>query len=177
MKIDPQTGLLNIARQVCSPNCDERPNSDIDIVVVHGISLPPGEFGSEAIDQFFTNQLDPNSHPYFEAITELRVSSHLLIHRNGEVVQYVPFTKRAWHAGVSCFNDRECCNDYSIGIELEGTDELPYEEVQYQHLQEIIQALQQVYPKITNDHIVGHCEIAPGRKTDPGEIFDWSRIR
>ena len=177
MNIDPHTGLLDIARQLGSPNCDERLNMDIDLLVIHGISLPPGEFGNDAIDRFFTNQLDSKAHPYFEAITELRVSSHLLIRRDGEVVQYVPFTKRAWHAGMSYFNDRESCNDFSIGIELEGTDELPYEEVQYQHLQEIIQALQQVYPKITNDHIVGHCEIAPGRKTDPGEIFDWSRIR
>lgn len=177
MNIDSQTGLLDIARQLCSPNCDERLDTDIDLLVIHGISLPPGEFGSDAIDQFFCNQLDPKAHPYFEEIAEMQVSSHLLIRRNGEVVQYVPFTKRAWHAGVSCFKDRECCNDFSIGIELEGTDEFPYEEAQYQRLQEVIQVLQQAYPKITNDHIVGHCEIAPGRKTDPGTAFDWSRIR
>ncbi|MDH5573038.1 MAG: 1,6-anhydro-N-acetylmuramyl-L-alanine amidase AmpD [Gammaproteobacteria bacterium] len=177
MNIDPQTGELDIARQLGSPNCDERPSQDIDLLVIHGISLPPGEFGSDAIDRFFTNRLDPAAHPYFETISRMRVSSHLLIRRDGEVVQYVPFTKRAWHAGVSCFKDRESCNDFSIGIELEGTDEQPYEDAQYQCLQEVIRAIQQVYPEITPMHIVGHCEIAPGRKTDPGEAFDWSRIR
>ena len=178
MHIDIHSGLLDVARQVPSPNCDARPaGTSIDLLVIHNISLPPGCFGGDAIDCFFTNTLDVDADPFYSEISELRVSAHLLIQRDGAIVQYVPFTQRAWHAGVSCFAGRECCNDYSIGIELEGTDELPYEAIQYQVLRQLIDLLVQVYPGICQDRIVGHSDIAPGRKTDPGPAFDWSKIR
>lgn len=178
MHIDIHSGLLDVARQVPSPNCDARPaGTKIDLLVIHNISLPPGCFGGDAIDCFFTNTLDVDADPFYSEISELRVSAHLLIQRDGAIVQYVPFTQRAWHAGVSCFAGRECCNDYSIGIELEGTDELPYEAIQYQVLRQLIDLLVQVYPSIRQDRIVGHSDIAPGRKTDPGPAFDWSKIR
>ena len=178
MHIDIHSGLLDVARQVPSPNCDARPaGTSIDLLVIHNISLPPGCFGGDAIDCFFTNTLDVDADPFYSEISELRVSAHLLIQRDGAIVQYVPFTQRAWHAGVSCFAGRECCNDYSIGIELEGTDELPYEAIQYQVLRQLIDLLVQVYPGIRQDRIVGHSDIAPGRKTDPGPAFDWSKIR
>ncbi|MCW9023897.1 MAG: 1,6-anhydro-N-acetylmuramyl-L-alanine amidase AmpD [Gammaproteobacteria bacterium] len=177
MNVDPQTGLLDCARQLTSPNQDERPgDGDIDLLVIHGISLPPGEFGGDAIDHFFTNQLDIQAHPFYSEIDGVQVSSHLLIRRDGEIVQYVPFNKRAWHAGASCFKDRDCCNDFSIGIELEGTDDLAYENIQYEQLNAVITALQQAYPAIKRENIVGHCDIAPERKTDPGPAFDWSRV-
>ena len=170
-------GLLAGARQCPSPNCDPRPpETDIDLLVVHGISLPPGEFGSCAIDQLFTNCLDPTRHSAFQDIHSLRVSAHLLIQRDGELVQYVPLEQRAWHAGVSCFRDRERCNDFSIGIELEGTDDTPYDHRQYTRLATVVRAIQTAYPGITRDRIVGHCDIAPGRKTDPGPAFDWARF-
>ena len=178
MKIDPRSGLLDCARQFPSPNCDSRPAAcEIDLLVIHNISLPPGRFGGDAIDRFFTNCLEADADPYFAGICDMKVSAHVLIRRSGEIVQYVPFTQRAWHAGVSCFEGRERCNDYSIGIELEGTDELAYEEIQYQVLEQLVAALMQAYPGITRQRIVGHSEIAPGRKTDPGPAFDWSRIR
>ncbi len=178
MKIDPRSGLLDCARQLPSPNCDSRPAAcEIDLLVIHNISLPPGCFGGDAIDRFFTNCLEADADPYFAGICDMKVSAHVLIRRSGEIVQYVPFTQRAWHAGVSCFEGRERCNDYSIGIELEGTDELAYEEIQYQVLEQLVAALMQAYPGITRQRIVGHSEIAPGRKTDPGPAFDWSRIR
>jgi len=144
--------------------------------VIHNISLPPEQFGSDDIDRFFTNCLDANKHPYFDEICQMQVSSHLLIRRDGEVVQYVPFHRRAWHAGESEFEGRPNCNDFSIGIELEGTDTIPYESIQYQRLQEVIHLLQQAYPAITRERIVGHCHIAPGRKTDPGDVFDWQQL-
>jgi len=169
-------GLLDSARQHVSPNFDTRPDLNIDLVVVHGISLPPGEFGGDWIDNFFSNTLDANAHPYFNDIADMRVSSHLLIRRDGEVVQYVNFNQRAWHAGQSSFEGRDCCNDYSIGIELEGTDDIPYEEAQYQQLAEVIGCLRQHYPVITEQRVTGHSDIAPGRKTDPGEAFDWSHL-
>lgn len=170
-------GLLDVARQVASPNCDARPAGEpVSLLVIHGISLPPGEFGGPWIDALFTNTLDPAAHEYFRTIHELRVSSHLLIRRDGEIVQYVPFEQRAWHAGVSCFEGRECCNDYSIGIELEGTDELPYTDEQYTQLAAVVSVLQQAYPAIGPGRITGHCDIAPGRKTDPGPVFDWQRL-
>ena len=169
-----KSGLYQEARYLSSPNCDARSDeSDISLLVVHGISLPPGKFGGPFIDQLFTNHLDPDEDPYFEGIHQLRVSSHLLIRRDGELVQYVPFQQRAWHAGVSEFAGRERCNDYSIGIELEGTDEIPYEPVQYQRLAEVSREIMLEYPHITKERIVGHCDIAPGRKTDPGRVFDW----
>ena len=176
-RIDPVTGLLNGARQVASPNCDARPEgSEISLLVIHGISLPPNKFGGDEIDQFFTNQLNTEAHPYFLDIYQSRVSSHLLIRRDGEVVQYVPFSRRAWHAGESCHQGQTCCNDFSIGIELEGTDEIPYEPLQYETLQTLIKLLRECYPAIGEKDIVGHCHIAPGRKTDPGPVFEWARL-
>ena len=177
MQIDIRTGLVAQAKQVSSPNWDERPQIEPpDLLVIHGISLPPGDFGGPWIDQLFTNSLQSAAHPYFAEIGHLKVSSHLLIRRDGELVQYVPLNKRAWHAGQSCFKGRECCNDFSIGVELEGTDELPYAEEQYRVLNQLVAALLSAYPSITADSIVGHSDIAPGRKTDPGTAFDWNRL-
>ncbi len=161
-------------RYLASPNCDPRPGGEKPrLLVIHGISLPPAEYGGPWIDALFTNSLDPQAHPYFAEIHQLRVSSHLLIRRDGEVVQYVPFNQRAWHAGISAYQGRERCNDFSIGIELEGTDDEPYEEVQYQMLAESVAALMTVYPELSAERITGHSDIAPGRKTDPGPYFDW----
>ncbi len=168
-----EQGRLRGARQVHSPNHDGRPECRIDLVVVHGISLPPGEFGGDGIERLFTNTLDPGAHPYFQQIEGLRVSAHLLIRRDGEVVQFVPFHERAWHAGESCFEGRERCNDFSIGIELEGTDEQPYETVQIEKLAEVVRVLCAAYPGLSPERVVGHSDIAPGRKTDPGPYFDW----
>ncbi len=178
MEMSEDGDWLEGARRVLSPNCDERPApGTVSLIVVHGISLPPGEYGGPWIDDFFSNRLDPAVHPYFTEIADLRVSSHLLIRRDGEVVQYVPFSRRAWHAGKSCYLDREACNDFSIGIELEGQDETPYEMAQYQRLAELIRTLRHSYPAINEQDIVGHSDIAPGRKTDPGPAFDWALLR
>ncbi|MFO1434343.1 MAG: 1,6-anhydro-N-acetylmuramyl-L-alanine amidase AmpD [Candidatus Competibacteraceae bacterium] len=178
MKFELSIGLVSPARQVPSPNCDDRPPGvAIDLIVIHGISLPPGEFGGPWIDALFSNTLDPAAHPYFLEIQALKVSSHLLIRRTGELVQYVPLQRRAWHAGQSCFAGRERCNDFSIGIELEGTDTLPYTDPQYQRLAALIRLLRDAYPAITPERLVGHCDIAPGRKTDPGASFDWPRLQ
>lgn len=178
MKVDPVSGLLDLARQVSSPNADERPESGgPDLIVVHGISLPPGQFGGPWIDALFTNRLDPDAHPYFREIEGMKVSAHVLIRRDGELVQYVPFHRRAWHAGRSEYCGREQCNDFSIGIELEGADDVPYEPVQYERLAALIDALVSAYPTLSTDRIAGHCDIAPGRKTDPGPEFEWSRLR
>lgn len=171
-------GWLAPARRLSSANCDERPEKcAIDLLVIHGISLPPGEFGGSWIDALFTNTLNVAEHPYFQEIEGLQASTHVLIRRDGEVVQYVPFDRRAWHAGQSCFEGRERCNDFSIGIELEGCDDLPYEAVQYQVLADIGKALLKAFPALTPERIVGHSDIAPGRKTDPGPCFDWLRFR
>lgn len=176
MKIDKNTGLLQACKQCPSENRDERPAElAIDLIVVHSISLPPGEYGGGAIEDFFQNKLDKQQHPYFEEIHQMQVSSHLLIKRNGEIVQFVPFHERAWHAGESNYQGRACCNDFSIGIELEGTDSDEFELVQYQKLVEIIAALQHAYPDIKNN-ITGHSDIAPGRKLDPGTGFDWQKL-
>ena len=176
MRINANTGLLEQCKQCPSPNKDIRPvNTTIDLVVVHSISLPPGEYSGDAIEQFFQNKLDKSQHPYFEEIHTLKVSSHVLIKRSGEIVQFVPFHERAWHAGKSNYEGRECCNDFSIGIELEGTDSDQFEDIQYQQLAQLITALQLAYPAIS-DHITGHSDIAPGRKTDPGTGFDWDRL-
>jgi N-acetyl-anhydromuramoyl-L-alanine amidase len=175
-RVDTQTGLLDGARQVSSPNCDERP-APPDLIVVHGISLPPGEYGGPWIDQLFTNSLPPDAHPYFATIATLKVSSHLLVRRDGSVVQYVPFHLRAWHAGASSYCGRERCNDFSIGIELEGTDDTAYEPAQYRALRDAILALCDAYPSLSREHVTGHSDIAPGRKTDPGPAFDWPRLR
>ncbi len=175
MHVDPHTGWLDAACRVPSPNCDERPAGCVpDLIVVHGISLPPGEFGGPWIDALFTNRLDPAAHPYFAAIHQLQVSSHLLIRRDGQVVQYVPFERRAWHAGASCYAGRERCNDFSVGIELEGTDETPYTPEQYRRLAQVVAALEAAYPSLSRTRLAGHSDIAPGRKTDPGPAFDWS---
>lgn len=176
-KIDSKTGLISSLRYIPSPNCNQRPeNVEIDLCVIHNISLPPGEFGGPYIDDFFTNTLDVTQHPYFTEIHHLTVSAHCFINRQGVITQYVPLTCRAWHAGQSSFLGREDCNDYSIGIELEGTDDIPFTEVQYQVLAKLIRLIQGTYPKITLERIVGHSTIAPERKTDPGPIFDWELL-
>ncbi|MCP4408154.1 MAG: 1,6-anhydro-N-acetylmuramyl-L-alanine amidase AmpD [Gammaproteobacteria bacterium] len=176
--IDKITGRLNVARWRESPNCDERPTGmEPELIVIHNISLPPGEFGSGWIEALFFNRLDPEAHPYFAKIHQLRVSAHLLIHRDGTLTQFVPFHQRAWHAGESCYSGRQRCNDFSIGIELEGTDDQSYEPVQYHKLAGVIEALLLAYPGLCRNAIVGHEHIAPGRKTDPGAAFDWSLLR
>jgi len=178
MKINKTSGLLECAEFISSPNCDDRPpNIEPNLLIIHNISLPPNEFGGSYINQFFSNTLDISSHPFFEEIAHLRVSSHLLIRRNGDIVQYVPFHKRAWHAGVSCYNGQEACNDFSIGIELEGADHIAYEPPQYEQLARISDLIIETYPKMSTDRIAGHCDIAPQRKTDPGEAFDWKIYR
>ena len=177
MRVDAATGWLAGARQLPSPNFNARPaGAEPELIVVHNISLPPGEFGGPWIDALFTNTLDPAVHPFFREIEGLEVSSHLLIRRDGECVQYVPFHERAWHAGQSSYAGRENCNDFSIGIELEGADDIPFEAVQYDRLAEVIQALLAAYPGLSTERITGHSDIAPGRKTDPGPAFDWSRL-
>jgi AmpD protein len=175
--VDSVSGLLRGARQVPSPNFDARPDGILpELIVVHGISLPPNQFGGPWIDQLFTNSLPPDEHPYFATVAQLKVSSHALIRRDGEVVQYVPFHQRAWHAGASSYQGRERCNDFSIGIELEGADETPYEPAQYRMLSAVIQQLCAAYPSLSLSHIAGHNDIAPERKTDPGPAFDWQRL-
>ncbi|CDL87804.1 1,6-anhydro-N-acetylmuramyl-L-alanine amidase AmpD [Xenorhabdus cabanillasii] len=170
-------GWIDDARKVTSPHYDLRPEGEIpSLLVIHNISLPPGKFGGPYIDQLFMGTLNPNEDPFFEEIKGLCVSAHCLIRRDGEVVQYVPFDKRAWHAGVSCYCDRETCNDFSIGIELEGTDYEPFTEIQYFKLVEVTQLLIKQYPDIRNN-ITGHSDIAPGRKTDPGPYFYWEHYR
>ena len=177
MRIDRKNGIVAGARQVASPNCDDRPPGvEPELIVLHGISLPPGQFGGDAIDRLFTNTLPPAAHPYFEQVAGLRVSSHLLIRRDGELVQYVPLHRRAWHAGESCYCGRNTCNDFSIGIELEGTDDVPYADAEYERLAQLIPALIAAYPSLHRRRIVGHCDVAPGRKTDPGPSFDWQRF-
>jgi AmpD protein len=168
-------GRVDAARYVASPNCDERPpGAAITLLVIHNISLPPGEFGGDGIARLFTNELDVAAHPYYQTLAGLRVSAHFLIRRTGELLQFVPCTKRAWHAGVSSWCGRSGCNDFSIGIELEGADDVPYTDAQYGVLVELARTLQSAYP-ITD--IAGHCDIAPARKTDPGPSFDWTRFR
>jgi AmpD protein len=168
---------LRPARHCPSPNCNPRPTpSAIRLIVIHGISLPPGEFGGPWIDELFTNTLQPERHPYFAEIAGLTVSSHLLIRRDGEVVQYVPFDLRAWHAGRSHYQGCDNCNDFSIGIELEGSDDMPYEDAQYHRLAQVVRALNARYPS-TFGHLAGHSDIAPGRKTDPGPAFEWPRLQ
>lgn len=177
MHVDSTSGLLVEAAYHCSPNQDQRPDSDdITGIVVHNISLPPAEFGGGWIDDLFLNQLDPTAHPYFQDIAHLQVSAHVLIRRTGEIIQYVPFHKRAWHAGVSCWEGRERCNDFTIGIELEGCDDKPFEPVQYQQLASVINALCVCYPQLDSTKIVGHQAIAPDRKTDPGPFFYWDEL-
>jgi AmpD protein len=178
VKVDREKGLLRGVRQILSPNCDERPaGAAIDLIVIHCISLPPRQFGGPWIEALFTNTLDPNAHPYFREIQDSRVSAHLLIRRDGEITQYVPFQRRAWHAGQSSFAGQRGCNDFAIGIELEGSNEIAYTDFQYHQLTEIIATLMYTYPDIIPERIVGHADIAPGRKTDPGSAFNWQRLR
>jgi AmpD protein len=177
--IDPTKGIFLPARHCWSPNRDARPSGvGLDLIVVHGISLPPGVFGSEWVEALFMNRI-PETHPdpVLRSVSKLRVSAHLFIDRWGRIVQYVPFVERAWHAGASFWKGREQCNDFSVGIELEGTDEQAYESGQYQSLAVSIRALWDVYPSLASGDLVGHSEIAPGRKTDPGPAFDWSRLQ
>ena len=174
LRIDEQGEWLEGVRKVISPNYDQRPDDlEIDLLVIHSISLPPGEFGGDYIDQLFTNSLDPEQHPYFEEIASLRVSTHIMINREGLITQYVPFTQRAWHAGESDYEGCANCNDYSIGIELEGCDNKDFTQAQYVTLVNITGAITQFWPKISKQRITGHCHIAPNRKTDPGPSFNW----
>lgn len=175
MKNDPV--WLKNAQIVPSPNFDTRPNNtEINLLVIHCISLPPGEYGGPHINDFFQNKLTPEKHPYFAEIFEMQVSAHLLIRRDGHIIQFVDLNKRAWHAGVSSFQGREKCNDYSIGIELEGTDQDSYTNEQYDALNHTIEQIRSIYPAITQDRITGHSDIAPQRKTDPGVGFIWEKI-
>jgi AmpD protein len=178
MNIDPAGERLLQARQVASPNCDARPpGCEVSLVVIHGISLPPGHYGGPEIDQLFTNRLDAAAHPYFTGIAGLKVSAHLLIRRDGELVQYVPFNLRAWHAGESSYEGCSACNDFSIGVELEGQDDEAYTDAQYAQLAAVLQVLIETFPHLSAGRIAGHCDVAPGRKTDPGPAFDWRILR
>jgi N-acetyl-anhydromuramoyl-L-alanine amidase len=167
------TGWLSGVRQIASPNCDARPpGTKVELLVIHNISLPPGDFGGEAVAQLFTNTLNTESHPYYAQLEGLKVSAHFLIRRDGAIIQFVPCGKRAWHAGASSWQGRSACNNYSIGIELEGSDHVPFDDRQYVALARLTRLLRRSYPISA---IVGHADIAPGRKTDPGPCFDWSR--
>ena len=170
-----EDGLAEGAQFIASPNCDERPAGvAIELLVIHAISLPPGEFGGSAIIELFTNRLDPARHPYYASIADLKVSAHFLIRRDGALIQFVPCRLRAWHAGASTWQGRGRCNDFSLGIELEGSDAAPFEDVQYGRLAALTRTLRAAYPL---RDIVGHCDIAPERKNDPGPHFDWARYR
>ncbi|MDG2045957.1 MAG: 1,6-anhydro-N-acetylmuramyl-L-alanine amidase AmpD [Halioglobus sp.] len=178
MQYTLEQGWLREARRVLSPNCEVRPSGCTpELLVIHNISLPPGCYGGDSIERFFTNRLDWNEHPFFEEIRDMQVSAHLLIQRDGGLVQFVNFSARAWHAGHSTYKERSDCNDFSIGVELEGTDDDPYTDAQYAALLGVTNALIAQYPAMGLDKIVGHCDIAPGRKTDPGAVFDWQRYR
>ena len=178
LRIDAASGILMGVSQVLSPHCDARPAGVLpELIVVHGISVPTGQFGGPWIDRLFAGDLPAAAHPDFAAIAALRVSAHVLVRRDGTLTQYVPFGLRAWHAGASSYAGRSACNDFSVGIELEGTDQLPYEEAQYGGLAALILALCHAYPTLSFDRLVGHSDIAPGRKSDPGPAFDWARLR
>lgn len=172
-----EDGWITSARKVPSPHFNQRPENEIpSVLIIHNISLPPGEFGGPWIDRLFTGTLPADAHPYFADIAHLRVAAHCLIRRDGELVQYVSFDQRAWHAGASQFDGRENCNDFSMGIELEGTDTLSYTDAQYATLVKVTELLMHHYP-LTAERITGHSDIAPGRKTDPGPSFDWVRYK
>lgn len=172
MMIDAAGWLVGV-RQIASPNCDARPDGQTpDMVVIHSISLPPGQFCGDGVERLFTNRCDPNQHACFEELQHFRVSAHFFLRRDGELIQFVSCNARAWHAGVSQWQGRERCNDFSIGIELEGGDDWPYEPIQYARLDALLAAIRARYPI---RHLLGHCHIAPERKTDPGPFFDWSR--
>ena len=173
-----EKGWLSKIEHYPSPHFSARESGqDISLLVVHNISLPPGQFGGDYITDLFLGKLDPTQDPYFKSICQLQVSAHCLIRRDGQIIQYVSFDDKAWHAGVSSFEGRDKCNDFSIGIELEGTDIEPYTEAQYQQLVCLVQTLQESYPLIVHNQLVGHCDIAPGRKTDPGQAFNWSYFK
>jgi len=170
------TGWVTGVRHCPSPNFNARPAGEVSLLVIHNISLPPGQFGTGKVNEFFTNCLRADEHPYFAQICQMQVSAHFLIERCGRITQFVSCLDRAWHAGVSCFQGRENCNDFSLGIELEGTDDLLYTDAQYAALARLVGLLRRTWPAITPDRICGHCDIAPGRKTDPGPAFDWARL-
>ena len=177
MQLDPASGWCEGVHRCPSPNFNERPDGEISLLVIHNISLPPGQFATGKVQAFFQNRLDVTEHPYFEGIKALRVSAHFLIERDGQITQFVSCLDRAWHAGISSFEGREACTDFSLGIELEGTDDQPFTDAQYQALIALTRQLQQHYPQITPQRICGHSDVAPGRKTDPGPCFDWARFR
>ena len=175
--VEVSTGLMNTAFQSYSPNQDERPvGVDPSLIVLHGISLPPGKFGGSEVENLFMNKLDFEDHPYFTGLKNLKVSAHLFLRRDGRLIQFVPLNKRAWHAGDSFFRGQYFCNDFSIGIELEGCDEKNYSKIQYSLLSKVIKGIFRAYPNITIREIAGHSDIAPGRKTDPGPSFDWLKL-
>ena len=177
MTISPD-GWLSPAKIIKSPNFDPRPHPEISLLVIHCISLPPGEFGTGAVSQLFTNQLDCESHPYYqEYLKNKKLSAHVFITREGEIIQLVSFLNRAWHAGISNFNGRDKCNDFSVGIELEGTETSLFEPCQYLSLIQVTKAICKTYPEINSQRILGHEDIAPGRKKDPGECFDWDYFK
>ncbi|GMR18489.1 MAG: 1,6-anhydro-N-acetylmuramyl-L-alanine amidase AmpD [Gammaproteobacteria bacterium] len=178
MKVNNSDGLIEGIPFIGSPNFDDRPGNCVpEALIIHAISLPPGEFGDQYIEQLFSNCLDPDEHPCFEEIKDLKVSAHVLIRRTGEMVQFVRLDKRAWHAGESECEGRSCVNDFSIGIELEGCDDQPFEDAQYESLVRLSKSVIEAYPAINNKRIYGHSDISPGRKTDPGPHFDWPRYR
>lgn len=176
LHLNPASGLISPARQLASPNHNQRPDNEISLLVIHNISLPPDEFGTGMVDALFTNQLPSGQHPFLDSILELRVSAHFFIERCGQLTQFVSCNDRAWHAGQSSFQGRSHCNDFSIGIELEGTDTQPFTDLQYQTLTALVTELMHHYPQITPARICGHSDIAPGRKTDPGPFFNWQRV-
>ena len=177
MLLDPVTGWCAGVRHCPSAHCNERPQGEISLLVLHNISLPPGQFGTGKVQEFFTSGLNASEHAYFAGIVDMRVSAHFFIERDGQISQFVSCLQRAWHAGVSSFAGRDNCNDFSLGIELEGTDDLPYSEAQYDALVPLVQQLLAAYPALSVERICGHCDIAPGRKTDPGPAFAWPRLR
>jgi AmpD protein len=177
MQLDPSSGWCDGVQHCPSPNFNQRPLGEVSLLVIHNISLPPGQFGTGKVQAFFQNALDADEHPYFASIARMQVSAHFFIERDGAVTQFVSCNERAWHAGLSRFAERENCNDFSLGIELEGTDDLPFTAAQYAALIELARQLQAAYPAITVERICGHSDIAPGRKTDPGPAFDWQHVR
>lgn len=176
MQLDPSTGWFQGIRHCPSPNFNARPDGEISLLVVHSISLPPGQFGTGRVQAFFQNRLATDEHPFFSEIADLQVSAHFFIERDGSLTQFVSCLDRAWHAGVSRFDGRDNCNDFSLGVEMEGTDDQPYTDRQYARLAELTRQLLDAYPAISTQRIRGHCDIAPGRKTDPGPAFDWPRL-
>lgn len=177
MQLDTVSGWVAGVSHCPSANYNQRPDGEVSLLVIHNISLPPGQFATGKVQEFFTCGLRADEHPYFAAIADMRVSAHFLIERDGTVSQFVSCLERAWHAGVSSFAGRDNCNDFSLGIELEGTDDLPFTDAQYQVLIALSQQLLTCFPALTSERICGHSDIAPGRKTDPGPAFDWPRLR